>query len=140
MSCDTVVSCGNRILEKPKSSEECVSFLEQLSHRLFGRFRFCPFFEEETVKLLKEMENKFVLNFKITERSQYVEIQFVGFCKVFFGDISDEMIEEYAKTEEPFDKAGGYGSQSVAGKWIEGVEGDYNTVVGLPLHVVCKVI
>lgn len=42
-------------------------------------------------------------------------------------------IERYIDTAEPFDKAGGYGVQGIAGIFVERVEGSYTAVVGLPL-------
>jgi septum formation protein len=39
----------------------------------------------------------------------------------------------YCATEEPFDKAGGYGIQGYAAVFVEELEGSYSSVVGLPL-------
>jgi len=57
------------------------------------------------------------------------------FCeetRVHFKDYSDEELTEYLKTDEAYDKAGGYAIQGRFSKYIEGIEGDYNNVVGFP--------
>ena len=48
-------------------------------------------------------------------------------------DISDEEIRDYIASGEPFDKAGAYGIQGLFARYIKGIEGDYNNVVGLPV-------
>ena len=53
--------------------------------------------------------------------------------RVFFRELSAEEIRAYADTGEPLDKAGAYGYQGLAGLFVERSEGDYFTVVGLPL-------
>ena len=50
--------------------------------------------------------------------------------------MSDEEINEYIKTKDPMDKAGAYGIQTVFTKFVSGIEGDYNNVVGLPVSAI----
>jgi septum formation protein len=57
---------------------------------------------------------------------------------VRFAPWSAEEIAFYVATGEPMDKAGAYGIQGVASRWIEGVDGCYLNVVGLPLSLVYK--
>ena len=52
---------------------------------------------------------------------------------LFKAGMSKEEIREYIATGEPMDKAGAYGIQGAFGVYICGIEGDYNTIVGLPL-------
>lgn len=53
--------------------------------------------------------------------------------RVRFREMSDAMIADYVATGEPLDKAGAYGAQGYAAPFIEGFEGDFFNVVGLPL-------
>lgn len=52
---------------------------------------------------------------------------------VYFSGLSDEEIQEYIATREPMDKAGAYGIQGLAARWIPRIEGCYFNVVGLPI-------
>lgn len=54
--------------------------------------------------------------------------------KVMVSSMSEEEIEEYISSEEAYDKAGSYGIQGSFSRYIEGIEGDYFNVVGLPIH------
>ena len=47
--------------------------------------------------------------------------------------MTEEEIEEYAESGDPLDKAGAYGIQGFCARYIKGIEGDYNNVVGLPV-------
>ena len=53
--------------------------------------------------------------------------------RVWFRELTYEMIDDYVATGEPLDKAGGYGAQGYAAPFIERFDGDFNNVVGLPL-------
>jgi septum formation protein len=53
--------------------------------------------------------------------------------RVRFREMSDAMITDYVATGEPLDKAGAYGAQGYAAPFIEGFDGDFFNVVGLPL-------
>ena len=52
---------------------------------------------------------------------------------VRFVNLSREQCEAYLLTDEPWDKAGGYGIQGLAGTFVESIMGSYSGVVGLPM-------
>ena len=52
---------------------------------------------------------------------------------VHFYPMTDAQIREYVATGDPMDKAGSYGIQGFCARYIRGIEGDYNNVVGLPV-------
>jgi septum formation protein len=54
--------------------------------------------------------------------------------------LSDEDIRSYIATGEPMDKAGAYGIQGIASRWISRIEGDYFNVVGLPVALVYRML
>ena len=58
---------------------------------------------------------------------------FVEVTDVYFKNLPKPMIEKYVQTNDPFDKAGGYGIQTGGALFIDRIEGDYNKVVGLPI-------
>ena len=47
--------------------------------------------------------------------------------------MTDQEILDYIKTKEPMDKAGAYGIQGRFADLVSKIEGDYNSVVGLPV-------
>ena len=57
----------------------------------------------------------------------------VSVSKVNFAPLTDEIIEAYIATEEPYDKAGGYGIQGLAGLFIREITGSYSGIMGLPV-------
>jgi len=52
---------------------------------------------------------------------------------VTFAPIAEADLEHYLNTPDPYDKAGAYGIQGYAARWIPRIEGDYFNVMGLPL-------
>ena len=58
--------------------------------------------------------------------------------RVRFAEISEQEIDWYIATGEPFGKAGAYGIQGKASLFIEEIEGDYFNIMGLPIRLVYK--
>ena len=65
--------------------------------------------------------------------SQEVRIVDAETARVTFRPLHSEEIEAYVKTGEPMDKAGGYGIQSGAAPFLAHLDGNINTVIGLPV-------
>ena len=60
--------------------------------------------------------------------------------EVSFRPISEAECDAYWDTGEPRDKAGAYGIQGRASRWISGIKGDYFNVVGLPVALVYRML
>jgi septum formation protein len=58
--------------------------------------------------------------------------------EVWFAPMTEREIDDYVASGEPMDKAGAYGIQGLASKFIEKVEGCYFNVVGLPVALVYR--
>lgn len=64
---------------------------------------------------------------------QRVERHFHETTHVNFAEMTDKEIDDYVASGEPMDKAGAYGIQSGAARFVTGIQGDYSNVVGLPV-------
>ncbi|MFQ8666280.1 Maf family protein [Anaerostipes caccae] len=106
---DTVVAMEGSILGKPEDKDDAARMLRMLSgsrHQVYtGVACICG-------------EKKHVF---------YEE------TSVFFYPVSEDEIRCYIETGEPMDKAGAYGIQGRAARFIRGFEGDYYNVVGFPV-------
>ncbi len=60
-------------------------------------------------------------------------VSLVTSTEVFFADLSDREIETYVATNEPLQVAGGFTIDGLGGAFVERINGDYHTVVGLSL-------
>lgn len=113
---DTVVCVDHEILGKPKDREDARRMLEKLSgstHQVIGG-----------VALL----------------SKEKRIVFSCVTTVHFYELSEEQILAYIDSNEPMDKAGAYGIQGLGKQFVEGIEGDYFNVVGLPVSRVLRAL
>jgi septum formation protein len=108
---DTEVTLDGSIFGKPKSSDDARHMLERLSGRTHSVIT--------GVTLIRLPD---------AERLTFAET-----THVYFATLSAEEISRYLSTGEPYDKAGAYGIQGRAGRYIPRIEGCYFNVVGLPL-------
>ncbi len=110
---DTVVAVEGRILGKPSGTQEA----EQMLALLAGRtHEVCT-----GVTLLYQKAGE-------VRRKTFHET-----TRVTFYPMDRREISQYAATGDCLDKAGAYGIQGVCARYIKGIEGDYNNVVGLPV-------
>ncbi len=113
LGADTVVASANQFLGKPQSEKDAYRMLSDLSGRTHVVVT--------GVCLLGTCGGK-------TIRHSFCEKTIVEFYPM-----TDDEIRAYISTGDPMDKAGAYGIQSGCGKFIKGIIGDYNNVVGLPV-------
>lgn len=118
LSGDTVVVLDGRILGKPRTIQESRQTLVELSGRKH---------EVITGVCLWRLEPEEVVTFH--EISQ-----------VKFRELNDQEIDDYVASGEGMDKAGSYGIQGEARKFVEKFEGSYNNIVGLPLEKLEEVL
>jgi septum formation protein len=111
IAADTTVVAEGQILGKPRDADDARRML-----RLFSG---------KTHEVLTAL---CVINIPTGKEALHVERTRVDFLKM-----SEEEIESYIQTGEPFDKAGAYGIQGIAGRFATSIEGCYFNVLGLPL-------
>ncbi|MBY0370135.1 Maf family protein, partial [bacterium] len=115
LAADTTVALDNgRLLEKPASAADAFEMLSALSGR--------PHSVYTAICLLHKNQH----------------VTHVEHTSVWFAALSNSEIREYIASGEPFDKAGGYGIQGQASKFIPRIEGCYFNVMGLPIHQVYR--
>lgn len=111
LGCDTVVVLDGLVLGKPKDRAEAgrmIAALSGRSHVVVSAFA-C-----------------------VDPRGRLRDVQTV-MSRVTFGRVPKAEREAYLRTKEPYDKAGAYGIQGTAARWVTGLEGDYFNVMGLPV-------
>ena len=109
LAADTVVSLDGAILGKPRDPEDAFRMLRALSGRKHTVY---------TGMALRQGERV------LTDCAS---------AEVWFRELEDREIRAYIGTGSPLDKAGAYGAQDMAALFVERIEGEFYTVVGLPL-------
>lgn len=110
LGADTIVVFTDNVLEKPRDYADYVRMMRQLSghtHQVMTAVAAVKGGQEECI---------------------------LSGAEVSFKALTDAEIEQYWHTKEPIDKAGGYGIQGRAAKFVTGIVGSYWAVVGLPIY------
>lgn len=113
---DTIVEVDGEIIGKPKDEAEARKILQKLSNR----------------------SHNVITAFSFINKAKNICIKDVAITKVYFKELSVEMIDWYIASKEPMDKAGAYGIQDKGAIFVEKIEGDFFTVMGFPIEKFMK--
>ncbi len=109
IGCDTAVICEGKMLNKPRDTNDARIMMNMLSgsvHKVITGCCLCYMGKSHSFSVSTDVE---------------------------FFELSEQEIESYISTAEPYDKAGGYGIQSMGALFVKGIHGDYYNVVGMPV-------
>lgn len=116
LGADTVVVVDGELLGKPADAEDARRMLRLLSGRA----------------------HEVITGVCVARRG---EVGVSSECTVvYFDELLEAEIDWYVATGEPMDKAGAYGIQGAASRWVGRVEGDYFNIVGLPVALVASML
>ncbi|MFZ6657114.1 Maf family protein [Undibacterium sp. TJN19] len=116
LAADTTVVIGQQILGKPANLQEAVQMLQMLSGH--------------THQVLTS----------IAVHSAQGSTAITQSSEVSFAALDPEQILAYCNSNEPYDKAGGYGIQGAAARFISHIKGSYSGIMGLPLYETCQLL
>jgi len=116
VTADTIVVLGNETLGKPKDRDAVMTTLQRLS----------------------DTEHAVITAVAVQHQGQVFHDHQIS--QVRFARIDSDWIFAYADSEEPYDKAGAYGIQGLAGRWIESITGSYSGIMGLPLYETAQLL
>ena len=114
LGADTIVVKDGGVMGKPLNAEEAFIMLNKLS----------------------DGDHEVITGFSIVDPSGCLAISSYVATFVKFKNLTDEEINFYIKTGEPFGKAGAYAIQGIGAFMIKSISGSYSNVVGLPLFAV----
>jgi septum formation protein len=116
LAADTVVVAGGRLMGKPADEADAESMLRILSGATH---------EVHTA---------------VVVQSGARMVDEISTTKVRFQSLTDEEIAWYLRSGEPFGKAGAYGIQGRAARFIDWIDGSWSNVVGLPISTVYRLM
>jgi len=113
---DTTVVVRDEVLEKPADTADALRMLRKLQGRTH---------QVVTSVALAKGERLY---------------QATDVTNVIFRRMTDDFLEAYIATGEPMDKAGAYGIQGYGAALVERIEGDFFSVMGLPVRLVLQLL
>ena len=124
LGADTTVVVDGQILNKPDDAADAARMLRLLSGRTHQ--------VTTGVCLISPVQ--------ASGGQASAEIVVSETTSVTFQSLTAGDIDFYVETGEPMDKAGAYGIQGIASRWITRIDGDYFNVVGLPVALVSRML
>jgi septum formation protein len=126
LGADTIVVVDGEMLGKPRDTNDAARMLRLLSGRT-----------HEVITGVCLMGALRTENRQLTTAFEDIRSETT---LVTMRPLTERDIRFYVSTGEPMDKAGAYGIQGIASRWISRIEGDYFNVVGLPVALVCGML
>jgi septum formation protein len=116
LGADTTVVARDAVLEKPADAADALRMLKQLQGRTHQVVTSVALVANEAVHQATDVTN------------------------VTFRRVDNDFLEAYVETGEPMDKAGAYGIQGFGAALVERIEGDFFSVMGLPVRLVLNLL
>lgn len=168
ISADTIVVRDQHILGKPKDEADAFNMLKSLQGRSHEVFTGLTLLSSSQPPVIKKLEDTKVIAQQLRTHTldlltndtrpisfgqigQFFDLSphpkdelqlYTGYIKskVTFRPLSDAQIKAYVETRDPLDKAGSYGIQGIGAVNIESIDGDFYSVMGLPLSLLHHLI
>jgi len=118
LGADTVVIVNGEVLGKPAGPDDAARML----------------------RLLSGVTHRVITGVCLVRAPDRIEVLTPSVTLVTFRRLDEQEIREYVSSGEPLDKAGAYGIQGLASKFVTRIEGCYFNVVGLPVALVYELI
>lgn len=153
---DTIVVHEGAILGKPADEHDAQRMLRTLSgqtHEVYTGVACLPLQRKSIEELAESMRMQLASGeeidmgsmgtYRLTNGSnegQSADLVGHTVSKVTFRSISDAEIDAYLLSGEPFDKAGSYAVQGLGAVFVEKIEGDFYSIMGLPIHLLYQML
>lgn len=118
LAADTLVWAAGQTLGKPHDQQDALRML----------------------RLLSGQEHLVFTGLCLMDGASGRQLCEVAQTKVCFDTMSEDDMAAYIDSQEPFGKAGAYAVQGRAGQFVHRIEGSYSNVVGLPLHLLRRML
>lgn len=146
VSADTIVVVDGEVLGKPENEEHAVQMLRRLqgkTHQVFTGLACLLSTADISDELMTECRLKCREQSPASSGVRGLRPEAVAAhaeSAVTFLPMSDEEIRGYVATGEPLDKAGAYGVQGLGSIFVERIEGDFYSIMGLPLNLLYRML
>jgi len=116
ITADTIVVLGDDTLGKPKDRDAVIATINRLSNT----------------------EHQVITAVAVSHQGRLVQNHQIS--QVHFATVDCDWLSAYADSQEPYDKAGAYGIQGSAARWIKSITGSYSGIMGLPLFETAQLL
>lgn len=120
VSADTLVCVDNEILGKPRDFNDAVNMLKKISGRKHSVYTGVCVIYKSALGVEEDV--------------------FSECTDIFVDELNEKEILSYINEEKPYDKAGSYAIQGTFAKHVSRIIGDYNNVVGFPVHAFYRLV